>query len=209
MMVANGQLLISRNTSMARDRVEALLSHEVGVHLLTYFNGSGHGLQIFRSGLAGYEGAQEGLAVLAEYLAGGMTVARLRLLAARVLAVSGMLSGAGFADTFAMLAKEHGFSERNAFNIALRVHRGGGLAKDAIYLRGLFELLDHLSTGGSLDPFWQGKIASTHFATMQELSARGLLKAPRLMPQFLGIDGADGRLARLRTGLSPLDLIAA
>lgn len=209
MMVTNGQLLISRNTTMAKDRVEALLSHEVGVHLLTYFNGSGHGLQIFRSGLAGYEGAQEGLAVLAEYLAGGMTVARLRLLAARVLAVAGMLDGAGFVDTFAMLTKEHRFLERNAFNIALRVHRGGGLAKDAIYLRGLFELLDHLSTGGSLAPFWLGKIASTHFSVMQELSTRGLLKAPRLLPQFLDISGADQRLARLRNGLSPLDLIAA
>lgn len=209
MMVTNGQLLISRNTTMAKDRVDALLSHEVGVHLLTYFNGSGHGLQIFRSGLAGYEGAQEGLAVLAEYLAGGMTVARLRLLAARVLAVSGMLNGAGFVETFAMLTKEHKFSERNAFNIALRVHRGGGLAKDAIYLRGLFELLDHLSSGGSLDPFWLGKIASAHFSTIQELSTRGLLKAPRLLPQFLEIPGADQRLARLKGGLSPLDLVAA
>ncbi|KFL31249.1 hypothetical protein JP75_10170 [Devosia riboflavina] len=209
MMVTNGQLLISRNTTMARDRVEALLSHEVGVHLLTYFNGSGHGLQIFRSGLAGYEGAQEGLAVLAEYLAGGMTIARLRLLAVRVLAVSDMLGGAGFVETFAMLTKEHKFSERNAFNIALRVHRGGGLAKDAIYLRGLFELLDHLSSGGSLDPFWLGKIASAHFSVIQELSTRGLLKAPRLLPQFLDIPGADQRLARLKGGLSPLDLIAA
>lgn len=209
MMVTNGQLLISRSTTMAKDRVEALLSHEVGVHLLTYFNGSGHGLQIFRSGLAGYEGAQEGLAVLAEYLAGGMTVSRLRLLAGRVLAVSGMLDGAGFVETFSMLTKEHKFSERNAFNIALRVHRGGGLAKDAIYLRGLFELLDHLSTGGSLDPFWLGKIASTHFSIIQELSTRGLLKAPRLLPQFLEMPGADQRLARLRNGLSPLDLIAA
>lgn len=209
MMVTNGQLLISRHTTMAKDRVEALLSHEVGVHLLTYFNGSGHGLQIFRSGLAGYEGAQEGLAVLAEYLAGGMTVARLRLLAARVLAVSGMLGGAGFVDTFAMLTGEHGFSERNGFNIALRVHRGGGLAKDAIYLRGLLEMLDHLSTGGSLEPFWLGKIAAAHFSVMQELSTRGLLKPPRLKPQFLDISGADRRLARLQGGASPLDLIAA
>jgi hypothetical protein len=37
---------------MARGRVEALLSHEVGVHLLTYFNGSAQGLRLFRSGLA-------------------------------------------------------------------------------------------------------------------------------------------------------------
>ena len=42
------------------------------------------GCGMFCSGLAGYEGMQEGLAVLAEYLVGGMTAARLRLIAARV-----------------------------------------------------------------------------------------------------------------------------
>lgn len=209
LMVSNGRLLISRNTRMARDRVEALLSHEIGVHLLTYFNGSGHGLRLFRSGLAGYEGAQEGLAVLAEFLAGGMTVARLRLLAGRVLAVAAMLDGASFVETFRLLSKEHGFSDAGAFSVSLRVHRGGGLAKDAIYLRGLVEILAHLEAGGSLEPFWLGKIAAGHFAIMQELSTRGLLKPARIEPQFLSIKGADARLDRLRAGLTPIDLLEA
>ncbi|WP_449396157.1 flavohemoglobin expression-modulating QEGLA motif protein [Devosia riboflavina] len=209
LMVSNGSLLISRNTKMARDRVEALLSHEVGVHLLTYFNGSGHGLRLFRSGLAGYEGAQEGLAVLAEFLAGGMTVARLRLLAGRVLAVAAMLEGASFVETFRLLSKEHGFSDTSAFSVSLRVYRGGGLAKDAIYLRGLLEILAHLKSGGSLEPFWLGKIAAGHFSIMQELSTRGLLKPARLEPQFLSMKGAEARLDRLRAGLTPIDLIQA
>lgn len=209
LMVSNGRLLISRNTRVARDRVEALLSHEVGVHLLTYFNGSGHGLRLFRSGLAGYEGTQEGLAVLAEFLAGGMNVARLRLLAGRVLAVAAMLDGASFVETFRLLSKEHGFSDTSAFSASLRVYRGGGLAKDAIYLRGLLEILAHLQAGGSLEPFWLGKIAADHFAVMQELSTRGLLKPARIEPQFLSIKGADARLDRLRAGLTPIDLIQA
>src|SRR5690606_7200826 len=94
LMVSGERLLISRSTALDRGRVEALLSHEVGVHLLTYFNGSAQGLRLFRSGLAGYEGVQEGLAVLAEYLVGGMTVGRLRLIAARVVACADMLDGA-------------------------------------------------------------------------------------------------------------------
>ncbi len=209
LMVSNGRLLISRNTKMAKDRVEALLSHEVGVHLLTYFNGSGHGLKLFRSGLAGYEGTQEGLAVLAEFLSSGMTVARLRLLAGRVLAVDAMLGGSSFVETFRLLSREHGLSDSSAFSVALRVHRGGGLAKDAIYLRGLLEILAHLKGGGPLEPFWLGKIAASHFAVMQELSARNLLKSARLEPQFLSLRGTDARLDRLRAGLSPLDLLQA
>ena len=98
LLVSGGRLLISRSTSMTRRRLNALLSHEIGVHLLTYFNGSAQGLRLFRTGLAGYEGVQEGLAVLAEYLVGGMTTERLRLIAARVVACAAMLEGASFQD---------------------------------------------------------------------------------------------------------------
>ena len=208
LMVSGGRLLISRNTTMARSRVEALLSHEVGVHLLTYFNGSAQGLRLFRSGLAGYEGVQEGLAVLAEYLVGGMTTARLRLIAARVVACADMLDGASFVDCYRRLVRDLGFSDKTAFNLALRVYRGGGLPKDAVYLRGLLEVLAHLRAGGSLDPFWMGKIAASHFGVMQELGTRGLLKAPRLLPRFLTHPGAAERLRAAYAGITPLEMSA-
>src|SRR5690606_5968630 len=142
LMVSNGRLLIASSTAMLRTRVEALLSHEIGVHLLTYFNGAAQGLRLFRSGLAGYEGVQEGLAVLAEYLVGGMTVGRLRLIAARVVGCAHMLDGASFPECFARM-RELGLSPAATFNLVLRLYRGGGLAKDAIYLRGLLEVLAH------------------------------------------------------------------
>jgi uncharacterized protein (TIGR02421 family) len=207
LMVSGDCLLISRSTKMARHRVEALLSHEIGVHLLTYFNGSAQGLRLFRSGLSGYEGLQEGLAVFAEYLAGGLTTGRLRLIAARVVGCAAMLDGASFEETFRILVKDHGFPELGAFNLVLRLYRGGGLAKDAIYLRGLYEVLDHLGKGGSLDPFWMGKISASHFGIMQELNTRGLLKAPQVRPAFLSHAGAMRRLERARRGLSPIDLL--
>lgn len=209
MMVTGRRLLISNGMSMPKGRVEALLSHEVGVHLLTYFNGSAQGLRLFRSGLAGYEGLQEGLAVLAEYLVGGMTPARLRLIAARVIACSMMLDGAPFQTTFNAMTRDYGFSQSTAFTLTLRVYRGGGLAKDAVYLRGLLEILAHLEGGGSLDPFWMGKVAASHFPVMQELGGRGLLKSPRILPRFLTHKGAPERLEKARAGLSPLDMINA
>lgn len=208
MMVVNDRLLVARGTTMSRSRVEALLSHEIGVHLVTWFNGAAQGLRLFRSGLAGYEGMQEGLAVFAEYVAGGMTAARLRLVAARVVACEAMLGGASFVETFRLLVRDHGFAAPSAFNIALRVHRGGGFAKDAIYLRGLLAVLDHLREGGSLDPFWMGKIAASHFSVMQELSLRGLLRRPRTRPAFLTHPQAGPRLERARAGLSPVDMIS-
>ena len=208
MMVVNDRLLVARDTAMSRRRVEALLSHEIGVHLVTWFNGAAQGLRLFRSGLAGYEGMQEGLAVFAEYVAGGMTAARLRLVAARVVACEAMLGGASFVDTFRLLVRDHGFAAATAFNIALRVYRGGGFPKDAIYLRGLLAVLDHLRGGGSLEPFWMGKIAASHFAVMQELGLRGLLKPPRTRPAFLSRPQAGARLERARAGLSPVAMIS-
>lgn len=207
MLVSGERLLISRQTLMPKGRVHALLSHEIGVHLLTYFNGSAQGLRLFRSGLAGYEGMQEGLAVFSEYMAGGMTVGRLRLIAARVVACSAMLEGRPFTETYSMLVSEHRFGPVAAFHLTMRLYRGGGLAKDAIYLRGLLELLSHLKSGGALDPFWMGKISASHFRVMQELSLRGLLKAPVIRPAFLTHPQAQARLDKARAGLNPLDMI--
>ena len=74
--------------------------------------------------------------MFAEWAVGGLTRVRLRLLAGRVVAVDAMLQGAGFIDTYRLLARDHGFTPRGAFGIAARVYRSGGLAKDAIYLKG-------------------------------------------------------------------------
>ncbi|RWB05085.1 MAG: flavohemoglobin expression-modulating QEGLA motif protein [Mesorhizobium sp.] len=207
LLVSRNRLLVSRDTNLPPERLTALLSHEIGVHLLTYFNGDAQGLAIFRNGLAGYEGMQEGLAVLAEYLVGGMTAARLRLIAARVIACQAMLDGATFEETFRILHRDFGLDDRGAFNVVLRVYRGGGLAKDAIYLRGMVQILDHLKDGGSLTPFWIGKISAAHFGAIQELNARGLLRAPRLEPAFLSSDAARPRLKKAMAGIGPIDMV--
>lgn len=207
LMVSGRRLLISRRTEMMRHRVDALLSHEVGVHLLTYFNGSAQGLRVFRTGLAGYEGMQEGLAVFAEYLAGGFTQERLRQLALRVVGCHMMLDGASFVDAYRAMTSRYGLGDETAFALLLRIYRGGGFAKDAIYLRGLLVLLSHLKSGGALDPFWMGKISAAHFSIMEELGARGLLKPPMLRPLCLEHELGRSRLERARTGLTPLAML--
>lgn len=202
LMVSGNKLLVSRHTVMEKRRLHALLHHEIGVHLLTYFNGSAQGLRLFRTGLSGYEGVQEGLAVLAEHLSGGMTRERLRLIAGRVVGCAAMLNGADFVQTFRIMTQDHGFDDAAAFNMVLRIYRGGGLSKDAIYLRGLNEILEHLRKGGSLDPFWMGKISAAHFPIMQELALRGLLRPPAIQPAFLAPAQASERLETIRSGLS-------
>ncbi|HUE79390.1 MAG TPA: flavohemoglobin expression-modulating QEGLA motif protein [Sphingomicrobium sp.] len=198
LMVSGRTLMISQSTRMPRHRLDALLQHEVSVHLLTHVNGNAQGLKIFRTGLAGYEGIQEGLGVFAECAVGGLTAARLRLLAARVVVVDAMIEGAEFVEAFRLL-RDRGFGSRMAFNVAARVYRSGGLSKDAIYLRGFRQVLDLLGDGSDLAPFWFGKIAARHVPVIEELAARGLLQPPRTLPQFLARPDAQERIERMRS----------
>ena len=199
-MVSGGRLLIGRDSLAPVNRLPALLEHEISVHLLTCFNGRAQGLGIFSSGLAGYEGVQEGLGVFAEWACGGLTRTRLRLLGGRVVAVHSMLQGAEFIDTYRLLHIDHGFTPRGAFGIAARVFRSGGLAKDSIYLKGFRTVLDLVAAQASLAPFWLGKIAPRHVAAIEELLQRGLVHAPIFTPLFLDDDGTKARIARLREG---------
>ena len=198
MLVSGPKLMIGSDSVMPEHRLKALLAHEVSVHLLTFFNGAAQGLSIFRTGLAGYEGVQEGLGVFAEWASGGLTRTRLRLLAGRVVAVEAMLHGASFIDVYRGLHRDHGFSRRGAFGISARVFRSGGLAKDAIYLQGFRAVMDLVASGASLQPFWLGKIAVAHAPAIEELLQRGLVQAPRFIPLFLSDEGARERIGALR-----------
>jgi len=197
LMVSGRTLMISQSTRLPRHRLDALLQHEVSIHLLTYVNGNAQGLKIFRTGLAGYEGVQEGLGVFAECAVGGLTPARLRLLAARVIVVDAMVAGAEFVEAFRLL-RDEGFGTRMAFNVTARVYRSGGLSKDAIYLRGFKQVLDLLGAGSDLSPFWYGKIAARHVPVIEELAARGLLRSPQTLPNFLARADAQVRIAQMR-----------
>jgi uncharacterized protein (TIGR02421 family) len=207
MLVSGNRLYISHDIMVPAHRLEPLLNHEVGIHLLTYVNGSKQGLQIFKRGLAGYEGVQEGLGVFAEWAVGGLTRARLRLLAGRVIAVHAMTDGASFIDVFRLMHRAHGFSPTGAFNLTTRVFRSGGFAKDAIYLRGFKTILDLLAAGRSLEPYWYGKIAPQHVAAVEELSDRGVLSPPTSRPEFLAHTSFTDRIGAFRAAPSFANLI--
>ena len=203
LMVSSGHLLVGSGLRIPVQRAEALIQHEVGTHIVTYWNGAAQRLRLLATGLAGHDELQEGFAVLAEYLVAGLTPARLRVLAARVVAAQSMLDGAEFIDTFRQLSDIHGFTSRTAFQIASRVHRGGGLVKDAVYLRGLQSVVEYLAEGGRLDTLLVGKIAVGHVAVIEELQRRGILKAPPLRPAYLDDPDTHYRLERLK-GISDL-----
>jgi uncharacterized protein (TIGR02421 family) len=199
--------MIGGKIRVPRRRIEALLQHEVGTHLVTRYNGHHQPFQQLEVGLAGYDGLQEGLAVLAEYLVGGLSRTRMRILAARVVAARQMLDGATFVDTFRMLDRNYEFSKRTAYIVAMRIYRGGGLTKDAVYLRGLLQILRYLREGGDLEPLFVGKVASAHMPLIFELRQRKVIHAPLLKPRYLDQPEAQQKLKRLRGGMKLMELL--
>lgn len=207
LMVTGGQLLIGRQTRIARRRAEAVLQHEVGTHLVTYYNGSVQPLRLLQVGLAGYDALQEGLAVLSEFLVGGLSEGRMRTLAARVIAVDEMVHGTSFARVFQQLVEEYRFEPRTAYTMTLRVFRAGGLTKDALYLRGLVEILDFLGQGGDLRLLLVGKIAVEHVPIVRQLLLSGVLRQPPLTPRYLNSTQTQRRLENISSNTTVLDLI--
>lgn len=210
LMVSRGHLLVGQDTQVPKARIEATIQHEIGTHIVTYYNGLSQPFRQLHTGSAGYEELQEGMAVLAEFLTGGLSRRRLRLLAGRVLAVDHMARGADFVDTFRMLHDRQGFSQKSAYTTAMRVYRGGGLTKDIVYLRGVTRLLKEIAQGAALADLLIGKIAFDDLDVISELRWRKVLKPAPLRPAYLDNPAAKQRLRRIASEKCTdlLDLVA-
>ena len=208
-MVANGALIIATTACVLSSRLSGLLAHEVGTHILTYLNGSLQPLKLLSAGLAGYEESQEGLALIAEAAVGGLTAGRLRQVAARVVAVGMLLGGSSFVQTHRELTERYGYSKGGAFTIVMRVWRSGGLTKDAVYLRGLQALVEHLAAGNQLESLWQGKLSLGDLPMAAMLTERGVLQPPAILPHFLKDPDAQKRIERVASNAGLHHLIGA
>jgi uncharacterized protein (TIGR02421 family) len=185
MMVDKGVFYIPAKTRISRKRAEALIQHEIGTHVVTYYNGKNQPLKLLSSGISGYEELQEGIAVLAEYLSGGLSRSRLKVLAGRVMAVDSLINHQDFVTTFDMLTGQYHFKPEEAFFMTTRVYRGGGFTKDAIYLRGFLSVIFYLKKGNPLEPLLIGKIRKNYLPVVNELISREILKPVSIKPRYL------------------------
>ena len=89
----------------------------------------------------------------------------------------------------------------------MRTYRGGGLTKDAVYLKGLCDILKYLGEGGELEILFVGKLATHHIPIIRELQWRGVLGPPPMLPRYLSQPAARAKLEQLHGGYSVLDLV--
>jgi uncharacterized protein (TIGR02421 family) len=206
-LVSRGNVYIGKNAKVSIKRVNALIQHEVGTHLVTYFNGRAQPFKQLYSGLAGYEELQEGLAILAEYFSGEFTATRLKTVAARVIAARCLTDGKNFVETFHTLVDKFQIDISHAYRITFRTYRSGGSIKDIIYLRGLQKIMEYIKEGGSLDPLFVGKFGFEHIPIIKELLARKIVRPSVLQPRFLSMPGVSEKLEKIRNGATIHELI--
>ncbi|MGB5982681.1 MAG: tyrosine/phenylalanine carboxypeptidase domain-containing protein [Nonlabens sp.] len=200
MMVSQGEFYLPKYSLLSKTDANALLQHEIGTHVLTYYNGSQQPLTQLKTGLADYDTMQEGLAVMAEFLCGSLTRNRLRTLAGRVVAGHALVQGCNFSEMFDLLKNTYGFSKERAFNIVSRMFQGGGFLKDIVYLKGFVQLRHYLNSGGDIKLLMSGKFALHHINIIKELIDRKVLVPPAIKPRYLEMECYDKQMKEITAG---------
>ena len=179
MVLNNIQTLVLRKShKYSLNQLKVLTNHEIGVHMVTTFNGLEQPLKVFSNGLPNNVETQEGLAVYSEFMSGCLTIERLKELAFRVVAVDSLNKGYGFSDTFHLLHSQYKLNRDKAFGITLRVHRGGGFTKDHLYLRGLRNVYKYAKSGNDLGVLLTGKVSEDYIPTIKKMQDLGLAIKP-------------------------------
>ncbi len=180
-LVNNGKktLFLKKGAMFSKRNSQALVHHEIGVHMLTTLNAREQPIKLFRLGLPLNTLTQEGLAILSEYLSGNITITRLQELGLRVLLVNMRTRGYEFKDAYRMLVEEYNQKSENAYYLATRIYRGGGFTKDYLYLRGFRDLLNYWKSGKSLENLLVGKTSLGYIDTINEMVARGMINPPK------------------------------
>ncbi|MDC0337920.1 flavohemoglobin expression-modulating QEGLA motif protein [Flavobacteriales bacterium] len=184
-MVLNAKktILFRSDAKFTRAEINALVAHEIEVHMVTTINSNQQKLQLFNLGLPVNTMTQEGLAILAEYLSGNITMKRLKKLAYRVIVVDMMCSGADFVECFYFLTTTHNLEENDAYSLVTRIFRGGGFTKDYLYLSGFVKILRFWEEGNSLVPLLVGKTSLRFYNTIEEMMERDMIQKPQFITQ--------------------------
>jgi hypothetical protein len=139
-----------------------LVVHEIDVHAMRGVNGTRQALRCFETGLPGSLLTEEGLAIVAEEVAGVSTpgvLTRQR----EVLRAVDLARNTGIEDVYKALSRSVGAA--TAWGIAVRIKRGladpyepGVYAKDTVYLRGRIRVRAWLAAGGDIRDLYVGKV---------------------------------------------------
>ena len=159
--------------------------HEVLGHIVAAFNGRAQPLRLLSIGTAGSFEDQEGLAIYLEEQAGLLDPHRVRTLAARVMAAAWMHDGASFDEVARRLLRDEGFDVAETVALCERAFRGGGVARDVVYLRGWLRVRAALAAReATVDEVRWGRVGVADVPALRALAEAGWLRPPPYTPSL-------------------------
>jgi uncharacterized protein (TIGR02421 family) len=190
------EIKIKRGARFSPRDLRQIEHHELGVHVTTALNGRAQPVMPF-IGVPSPRTTrtQEGLAVFTEFVTRSTSLARVRRLCDRTLAVQMAEEGANFIDLFHFFLGR-GHDERASFDCARRVCRGGlveggaPFTKDVCYLDGLLRVTNFLrialTKGKSqlVRLLFVGKVAVEDIPLFDRLVREGVAQEPLFLPAW-------------------------
>lgn len=132
----DGIIVIRRGRALTLSQTQRIVVHEVYGHALPRVRAEGERLGLFAAASAGGNDQQEGYALHLERAAGLLDAGRRFELALRHWAARSLERGADWVETTERCL-ELGAGLEQAVAVASRVHRGGGLGRERVYLPAL------------------------------------------------------------------------
>jgi uncharacterized protein (TIGR02421 family) len=190
------EIRIKRGARFSPRDLRQIEYHELGVHVTTALNGRAQPVMPF-IGVPSPRSTrtQEGLAVFAEFVTRSTSLARVRRLCDRTLAVQMAEDGANFIDLYHFFLGR-GHDPHASFDCARRVCRGGKVeggapfTKDVCYLDGLLRVTNFLrialTKGQSqlVRLLFVGKLAIEDIPLFDRLVREGVVKEPLYQPAW-------------------------
>jgi alpha-L-glutamate ligase-like protein/uncharacterized protein (TIGR02421 family) len=183
----NNQLFIKADAEFSRERIEALIVHEIETHILTAENGKMQPYDIFNRGLANYLKTQEGLAMYNVEQQRNENFEENHRALTHVVAISKAISGS-FQDAFQEIIAL-GINPNDAFRSCLKAKRGlmdtskkGAFTKDYIYFKGYYQVKKFIEEGGKIKDLYRGKMDIKDLEDVKSIQG---IKTPKLLPTWL------------------------
>ena len=133
---APGIVFVRARQAHGETEARRIVVHEIEGHVLPRARAAAEELGLFVLGTAGGSDDQEGRALLLEERSGTLDARRRAALGRRHAAARALRQGADWVETVRLLI-ELGSAPAEAVDLASRIHRGGGLGREIVYLPAL------------------------------------------------------------------------
>jgi hypothetical protein len=169
--VGSGVVYVRAGVPLTVRDSQRLVTHEIDGHVAPRVAAARAGVGLLRVGTAGASADEEGRALLLEKRARLVDPRRRRQLAERHLAAVALRDGATWVEAARALVA-HGTSRRVAAEVTARVFRGGGLAREIVYLSALRRVEGAFAESPALERWFEkGRVSVDASRRLEALGA--------------------------------------